>query len=73
MIITAVIIAAVFILLMIFYFVISFWGIRSGGFPIWIIIGMILIPLLVCIGVITALVQRIKEIQSGEEEAARKY
>lgn len=65
--------AGVFILLMIFLIMILIWGYLEDPIPLWILCGFILIPAAFILGVVVSLVQRIKEIEGGEEDVARKY
>ncbi len=43
------------------------------GPPFWIMVICLLVPILVIAGTIAALVQRFKELEKGEEEAAKIY
>ncbi len=65
--------AVIFILLMVFLIMIFVWGYTKDPIPLWMLCGFILIPAIVILAVILSLVQRIKEIEGGEEDVARKY
>ena len=49
------------------------WGYLTDPIPLWIWGVFVFIPVAVIMAVIVALVQRIKELEGGEEDAARKY
>jgi hypothetical protein len=52
------------------------WAVQTdpqGAPPLPLLIFLLLIPALVVLGVIIALLQRIREIGEGEEDDARKY
>ena len=61
--------AAVFILIMVFLIMIFL----EDPIPMWMVCGFVMIPAAFILGVIISLVQRIKEIEGGEEDVARKY
>ncbi len=65
--------AAVFILIMVFLIMIFIWGFLEDPIPMWMVCGFVMIPAAFILGVIISLVQRIKEIEGGEEDVARKY
>lgn len=65
--------AIAFIMLMIFLICVFIWGYLTDPIPIWMLGVFILIPVIVIMAVIVSLLQRIKEIEGGEEDAARKY
>lgn len=71
-----VIAALVFIALMAGLMVLMIWGVTAApeeAPPIALTIFLIAIPVVVILGVLLALWQRIKQIQGGEEDAASKY
>ena len=41
--------------------------------PIGVIVGLAAVPVVIIIGVLAALYQRIKQIKGGEEDAASQY
>lgn len=41
--------------------------------PLWLVVVMAAVPLVVMVGVLLALVQRLKQIKGGEEDAAAQY
>ena len=49
------------------------WAFTVDPLPLGIAVFIMAIPAVVCVGVILACIQRIKEIKGGEEDAARKY
>lgn len=69
----AIIAAIVFIAIMIGLVAAVIWGQITEPIPIGLFIFIEAIPLAVIIGVIIALVQRIKELKGGEYDEARKY
>ncbi len=69
----SVIAAGTFILFMLFLVCVMIWGYVTDPIPLWMLGVFILIPVAVIIMVIIALTQRIKEIEGGEEDVARKY
>ena len=69
----AIIAAIVFIAIMIGLVAAVIWGQITEPLPIGLFIFIEAIPLAVIIGVIIALVQRIKELKGGEYDEARKY
>ena len=52
---------------------ITIWGSMEDPVPIGFMLFMIGIPAAVIIGVIAALIGRVKEIKGGEEDEASKY
>jgi type III secretory pathway component EscS len=55
-------------------FLIFFLGaISAEKPPFWLVLYFIILPACVIVGVIIALMQRLREIKGGEEDAARKY
>lgn len=69
----SVIAAGVFILIMVFLIGAFIWGYTVDPIPLWMIGVLVLIPVFVIVAVIKTLIQRIREIEGGEEDAARKY
>ena len=69
----SIIAAVVFILIMVFLIMVFVWGFLMDPIPLWMLCGFILIPAVVILGVIISLIQRIREIEGGEEDVARKY
>lgn len=65
--------AAVMILLMCFTIGILVWAAKVDPIPIPFLIIIMAIPVAVIVGVLLALKERIKQIEGGEEDAARKY
>lgn len=65
--------AVVFILFMIFLISVFIWGYLVDPIPIWLISVLVIIPVFVIVAVIRTLLQRIREIEGGEEDVARKY
>lgn len=49
------------------------WGCMEDPVPIWAMVFMIGIPAAVIIGVIAAMIGRVREIKGGEEDEASKY
>lgn len=68
------IIAAVFVLIyVLFYFSFLVWAGLQQPEAFGVIAIILVIPLLIAIGVLVALYQRMKEIEGGEEDEAAKY
>ncbi|MCM1122822.1 MAG: MerR family transcriptional regulator [Eubacterium sp.] len=65
--------AGTFIIFMLFLVCVMVWGYITDPIPLWMLGVFILIPIAVSTAVIIALLQRMKEIEGGEEDAARKY
>ena len=69
--------AAVVVLAMMAAFIaLIVWGFTvdaADAPPIGVVIGLAAIPVIVIIGVLAALYQRIKQIRGGEEDAAAQY
>ena len=65
--------AGTFIIFMVFLICVLIWGYLTDPIPLWIWGVFVFIPVAVIMAVIVALVQRIKELEGGEEDAARKY
>lgn len=61
------------ILLMIWVILILYWAQKIDPIPLPIIGFIMCMPILVIVGVMMALKQRMKEIEKGEEDAASKY
>lgn len=68
-----VIAAIVMIAMMIAVICLLIWAASVDPIPIPLLLFFIAIPLAVIIGVLIALKERMKEIEGGEEDAARKY
>ncbi len=69
----SIIAAGTFIIFMVFLICVFIWGYMTDPIPLWMLGVFILIPVAVIMAVIIALVQRMKEIEGGEEDVARKY
>ena len=69
----SIIAAGTFIIFMVFLICVFIWGYMTDPIPIWMLGVFIFIPLAVIMAVIIALVQRMREIEGGEEDVARKY
>lgn len=65
--------AIVFISLMIGVLSLFIWGAAQDKPPIFVMVVCVVIPVAMIIGTIFALIQRMREIQGGEEDAASKY
>lgn len=65
--------AAVFALLMLCVVALMIWAAIYDPIPIGILIGLCALCLIPVAGVALALIQRLKEIKGGEEDAARNY
>lgn len=65
--------AIVFILFMVFLICVFIWGYMVDPIPLWLIAILVIIPALVIVAVVKTLLQRIREIEGGEEDVARKY
>lgn len=65
--------AVVFILIMSALVCIIIWGYTQDPIPNLLFGVFLLVPIAVIFAVIIALLQRIKELEGGEEDAARKY
>lgn len=68
-----IIISFLFILIMIGLIAAIIWGNMKAQTPLWLIGLYILIPVIMILSVVAVLLQRMKEIEGGEEDAARKY
>ena len=69
----AILSAAVWIVLMAGLILAALWGNRADPLPTGVLIAILAVPAAVIIGVIIALVQRMKELKGGEYDEARKY
>lgn len=69
----SIIAAGVVVLFMVFLIMVFIWGYLEDPIPVWMLGVFILIPAVVIVSVLVSLVQRIKEIEGGEENVARKY
>lgn len=49
------------------------WGYVKASMPLWAVGFLLLIPVTMILSVVAALLQRMKEIEGGEEDVARKY
>nr|MDE7004556.1 MerR family transcriptional regulator [Oscillospiraceae bacterium] len=68
--------AAVVLVMMAAFIALIAWGFTvspEDAPPIGVIIGLAAIPVVVIIGVLAAVYQRIKQIKGGEEDAAAQY
>lgn len=68
--------AAVMLVLMGGLLTLMIWGFRVApeeAPPLWLAIILAAIPVAVILGVLLALIQRLKQIRGGEEDAASKY
>ena len=69
----SIIAAGTFIIFMVFLICVFIWGYITDPIPLWMLGVFIFIPIAVIMAVIIALIQRMREIEGGEEDAARKY
>lgn len=65
--------AVIFILIMFAFIGILVWGYTQDPIPNVLFGLFLLVPIVVILAVVIALLQRIKELEGGEEDAARKY
>lgn len=65
--------AVIFILIMFAFIGILFWAYTQDPIPNILFGLFLLVPIIVILAVVIALLQRIKELEGGEEDAARKY
>ena len=68
--------AAVMVLLMAGVIALIVWGFTISpeeAPPLWLVVLLAAIPLVIMVGVLLALVQRLKQIKGGEEDAASQY
>ena len=65
--------AGVFIVIMLFLICVLIWAYTVDPIPVWMLCAFILIPVVMIMAVVIALLQRIREIEGGEEDVARKY
>lgn len=63
----------IMVVLMVFLIGIMIWGYTVDPIPIGVMLFIIGIPVVFIIGVIAALIGRVKEIEGGEEDEASKY
>ena len=68
-----VIAAAVMIVWMVVLIGVLLWAAKVDPIPLPFLIVIIVIPVAVIVGVLLALKERMKQIEGGEEDAARKY
>lgn len=68
-----VIAAGCMLVLMIWILGFCLWGYAVDPIPIGLLLFLLAIPVVIMIGVVAALVQRLKEIERGEEDEASKY
>lgn len=68
-----VIFTAIAVFVMLLLIAVMCWGYMTEPIPAPFFLFLIAIPVLVIVGVIVACVQRMKEIEGGEEDEARKY
>lgn len=69
----SIIAACVFILIMVFLIGFMIWGYTVDPIPNVLFAVFVLVPIVIILAIIIALVQRIREIEGGEEDVARKY
>ena len=69
----SIIAAIVFILIMFAFVGILIWGYTRDPIPNLLFGLFLLVPIVIVLAVTVALLQRIKELEGGEEDAARKY
>ncbi|MBD5508477.1 MAG: MerR family transcriptional regulator [Lachnospiraceae bacterium] len=69
----SIIAAIVFILIMFAFVGILIWGYTQDPIPNLLFGIFLLVPIVIVLAVTVALLQRIKELEGGEEDAARKY
>lgn len=69
----AILSAAVWIVLMAGLILAALWGNKADPLPTGVLIAILAVPAAVIIGVVIALVQRMKELKGGEYDEARKY
>ena len=62
-----------FILIMIGSFAGLIWEYVTDSISLWLMVLFLLIPITMILSVIAVLLQRMKEIEGGEEDVARKY
>ena len=68
--------AAVVLAMMAAFIALIVWGFTvspEDAPPIGVIVGLAAVPVVIIIGVLAALYQRIKQIKGGEEDAASQY
>lgn len=69
----AILSAVVWIVLMAGLILVALWGHKIDPLPTGVLIAILAVPTVIIIGVIIALVQRMKELKGGEYDEARKY
>ena len=69
----SIIAAIVFILIMFAFVGILIWGYTQDPIPNLLFGLFLMVPIVIVLAVTVALLQRIKELEGGEEDAARKY
>ncbi|MDE7231690.1 MAG: transcriptional regulator, partial [Lachnospiraceae bacterium] len=69
----SIIAAVVFILIMFAFVGTLIWGYTQDPIPNLLFGLFLLVPIVIVLAVTIALLQRIKELEGGEEDAARKY
>ncbi len=69
----AILSAAVWIVLMGGLILAALWGNQADPLPTGVLIAILAVPAAVIIGVVIALIQRMKELKGGEFDEARKY
>lgn len=62
-----------FILIMIGSIAGLIWEYVTGSISLWLMVIFLLIPITMILSVVAVLLQRMKEIEGGEEDVARKY
>ncbi len=62
-----------FILIMIGSIAGLIWEYVTGSISLWLMVLFLLIPITMILSVVAVLLQRMKEIEGGEEDVARKY
>ena len=65
--------AVAFILIMFVFIGMLIWAFTQDPIPNLLFCIFMIVPIIVILAVIVALLQRIKELEGGEEDAARKY
>lgn len=69
----AILSAVVWVVLMGILILAALWGNRVDPLPTGVLIAILAVPAAVIIGVVIALIQRMKELKGGEYDEARKY
>ncbi|MDE7222628.1 MAG: MerR family transcriptional regulator [Acetatifactor sp.] len=65
--------AGVMLFFMLAPVVVILWVRRSASIPLWALVLFLGITIVTCVGLVAALVGRIREIKGGEEDEASKY